>query len=98
MTLARTVRIAAVRPDASPAALGAPRRRRAHGAGISLRATAVQCGFADVYHFSRRFRAVYGMPPSTFRTVPPESAPPSPITNGALSALQALAPPSHPGR
>jgi transcriptional regulator GlxA family with amidase domain len=65
---------------------------------LSLRAIALQCGFPDAYHFSRRFRAVYGMPPSAFRTVPPESAPPSPITNGALSALQALVPPSHPGR
>ncbi|MGW7243435.1 helix-turn-helix transcriptional regulator [Streptomyces sp. NPDC054804] len=62
---------------------------------LSLRAIAVQCGFADAYHFSRRFRAVYGLPPSFFRAVPPESAPPSPITNGALSALQALAPPAH---
>jgi AraC-like DNA-binding protein len=65
---------------------------------LSLRAIAVQCGFADAYHFSRRFRAVYGMPPSAFRTVPPESAPPSPIANGALSALQALVPPSHSGQ
>ncbi|MFD3520105.1 helix-turn-helix transcriptional regulator [Streptomyces sp. NPDC058653] len=62
---------------------------------LSLRAVAVQCGFADAYHFSRRFRAVYGMSPSAFRKVPPESAPPSPIANGALSALQALVPASH---
>ncbi|MFJ3803407.1 helix-turn-helix domain-containing protein [Streptomyces sp. NPDC090088] len=61
---------------------------------LSLRAIALQCGFADAYHFSRRFRAVYGIPPSAFRGVPPESAPPSPVTCGALSALQALAPPS----
>ncbi|MFI9761497.1 AraC family transcriptional regulator [Streptomyces sp. NPDC051963] len=65
---------------------------------LSLRAIAVQCGFADAYHFSRRFRAVYGMSPSAFRRIPPESAPPSPISNGALSALQPLAPPSHPGQ
>ncbi|MEV0777089.1 helix-turn-helix transcriptional regulator [Streptomyces sp. NPDC050433] len=64
---------------------------------LSLRAIAVQCGFADAYHFSRRFRAVYGMSPSAFRTVPQESAPPSPLAGGALSALQALAPPSHGG-
>ncbi|MER5795706.1 AraC family transcriptional regulator [Streptomyces sp. NPDC001980] len=61
---------------------------------LSLRAIAVRCGFPDAYHFSRRFRAVYGMSPSAFRKVPPESAPPSPVTDGALSALQALAPPS----
>ncbi|MFC8823865.1 helix-turn-helix transcriptional regulator [Streptomyces sp. NPDC057137] len=65
---------------------------------LSLRAVAVQCGFADAYHFSRRFRAVCGMSPSAFRTVPPESAPPSPIANDALAALQALVPPSHSGR
>lgn len=65
---------------------------------LSLRAIAVQCGFADAYHFSRRFRAVYGMSPSAFRRVPPESAPPSPITNSALSALQPLAPPPRPGQ
>ncbi|MEV7320437.1 AraC family transcriptional regulator [Streptomyces sp. NPDC093970] len=57
---------------------------------LSLRAIAVRCGFADAYHFSRRFRAVYGLPPSAFRAVPPESAPPSPVANGALSALRAL--------
>ncbi|MEU9347745.1 AraC family transcriptional regulator [Streptomyces sp. NPDC048278] len=61
---------------------------------LSLRAIALRCGFADAYHFSRRFRAVYGMSPTAFRKVPPESAPPSPVTGGALSALQALAPPS----
>lgn len=64
---------------------------------LSLRAIAVQCGFADAYHFSRRFRAVYGMSPSAFRGVPPESAPPSPVANGALSALAALVPP-HPAQ
>ncbi|MBW8794452.1 MAG: AraC family transcriptional regulator [Streptomyces sp.] len=61
---------------------------------LSLRAIAVRCGFPDAYHFSRRFRAVYGMSPSAFRKLPPESAPPSPVAAGALSALQALAPPS----
>ncbi|MEV8367550.1 helix-turn-helix transcriptional regulator [Streptomyces niveus] len=65
---------------------------------LSLRAIAVQCGFADAYHFSRRFRAVHGMSPSAFRALPPESAPPSPIANGALSALQALVPSSASGR
>lgn len=65
---------------------------------LSMRDIAVQCGFADAYHFSRRFRAVYGMAPTAFRGVPPESAPPSPIANGALAALQALVPPSQPGQ
>lgn len=62
---------------------------------LSLRAIAVQCGFADAYHFSRRFRAVYGMAPSAFRAVPPESAPPSRVGNGPLSALRARAPTAH---
>lgn len=64
---------------------------------LSLQAIAVQCGFADAYHFSRRFRAVYGSSPSAFRTVPPEPVPPSPVSYGALSALQALVPPSRSG-
>ncbi|MFC8078044.1 helix-turn-helix transcriptional regulator [Streptomyces sp. NPDC057307] len=65
---------------------------------LPRQAIAVQCGFADAYHFSRRFRAVHGVSPSAFRTAPPESAPPSPVANGALSALQALVSPSRSGR
>ncbi|MFF7472836.1 helix-turn-helix domain-containing protein [Streptomyces sp. NPDC008092] len=64
---------------------------------LSLRAIALRCGFPDAYHFSRRFRAVYGMSPSAFRRVPPEAAPPSPVADGALSALQALVPSPHAG-
>ncbi|MGP2436108.1 AraC family transcriptional regulator [Streptomyces sp. JW3] len=64
---------------------------------LSLGAIAAQCGFADAYHFSRRFRAVYGMSPSAFRRIPPESAPPSPLTHSALSELRPLLPPAPPG-
>lgn len=60
---------------------------------LSLRSVAVQCGFADAYHFSRRFTAVYGVAPSTFRATPPEAAPASPLESGGLTALAALVPP-----
>jgi AraC-like DNA-binding protein len=59
---------------------------------LSMHAIAVQCGFADGYHFSRRFRAIYGMAPTTFRRTPPETAPPSPVEPGGLAALLSLLP------
>ncbi|WP_162606021.1 helix-turn-helix transcriptional regulator [Jiangella aurantiaca] len=59
---------------------------------LSLQAIAVQCGFADAYHFSRRFRAVYGLAPSAFRATPPQAAPPSPLEAAGLAALEPLTP------
>lgn len=59
---------------------------------LSLQAIAVQCGFADAYHFSRRFRAVYGLAPSAFRATPPQTAPPSPLVAAGLAALEPLTP------
>ncbi|WP_053203415.1 helix-turn-helix transcriptional regulator [Jiangella muralis] len=59
---------------------------------LSLQAIAVQCGFADAYHFSRRFRAVYGVAPSAFRPPPPQAAPPSPLAVAGLAALEPLTP------
>lgn len=59
---------------------------------LSMHAIATQCGFADGYHFSRRFRAVYGMAPTTFRATDPEAASPSPVERGGLAALQSLLP------
>jgi AraC family transcriptional regulator len=59
---------------------------------LSLQAIAVQCGFADAYHFSRRFRAVYGVAPSAFRATAPQAAPPSPLVAGGLAALEPLTP------
>lgn len=53
---------------------------------LSLRAVAQQCGFADAYHLSRRFKAVYGVTPSAFRAAGPERAPSSPAAPG-LRAL-----------
>ncbi|WP_188187261.1 AraC family transcriptional regulator [Nonomuraea sp. SYSU D8015] len=62
---------------------------------LSMHAIAVQCGFTDAYHFSRRFRAIYGMAPTAFRGTAPESAPPSPVESGRLAALQSLLPGTH---
>ncbi len=59
---------------------------------LSLQAIAVQCGFADAYHLSRRFRAVYGVAPSAFRATPPQTAPPSPLVASGLAALEPLTP------
>jgi len=57
---------------------------------LSMHAIAVHCGFADAYHFSRRFRAVYGMAPTTFRATTPSDAPRSP--SDSLVALQSFLP------
>jgi AraC-like DNA-binding protein len=46
------------------------------------------CGFADPYHFSRRFRAVYGVPPSVFRSAGLPAAPPSPVVARGLLPLE----------
>ena len=35
--------------------------------GVPLATIAADCGFADQAHFSRSFRAAYGVPPSRFR-------------------------------
>ncbi|GAA2110555.1 hypothetical protein GCM10009780_65650 [Actinomadura alba] len=59
---------------------------------LSLQSIAVQCGFADAYHFSRRFRTTYGIAPSSFRLLAPEAAPPSPVETSSLAALQSLIP------
>jgi AraC family transcriptional regulator len=34
---------------------------------LSVQAVATRCGFADLSHFSHRFTARYGMPPSRYR-------------------------------
>ncbi|MGC4938091.1 helix-turn-helix domain-containing protein [Kribbella sp. DT2] len=54
---------------------------------LSIQAVAVQCGFADAYHFSRRFSAIYGLAPTAFRQAPPETAPPSPLEAAGLTSL-----------
>jgi AraC family transcriptional regulator len=60
---------------------------------LSIQSIAVQCGFADAYHFSRRFRAIYAMSPTAFRQTAPETAPPSPVASTGLATLQSLLPP-----
>ncbi|NKE62092.1 helix-turn-helix domain-containing protein [Lentzea sp. PSKA42] len=37
---------------------------------LTVEAVARQCGFADVSHFSHRFRALYDVAPSAYRGVP----------------------------
>lgn len=51
-----------------------------------LATIAADCGFADQYHFSRRFRAVYGVPPSVFRSG--GVAEPSPVVARGLLLLE----------
>jgi AraC-like DNA-binding protein len=47
------------------------RARRLLEAGMGqVKAVAAECGFADSKYFARRFRALYGMPPSAFRRRP----------------------------
>jgi AraC-like DNA-binding protein len=53
---------------------------------LPIAAIAVHCGFADAYHFSRRFRASYGMPPRRFRAEGPHAA--SPVEQVGLLPLQ----------
>jgi AraC-like DNA-binding protein len=38
---------------------------------LSLQAIASACGFADAFHFSHRFQAIYGKPPRQFRATRP---------------------------
>jgi AraC-like DNA-binding protein len=58
---------------------------------LTVGAIAARCGFADAYHFSRRFRKVYGVPPRHFRAQP--ARPPQ----KRLPALQRLLWPLEPG-
>lgn len=37
---------------------------------LTVGAVAEACGFANPFHFSRRFRAAYGVPPRTYRSSP----------------------------
>jgi AraC-like DNA-binding protein len=55
---------------------------------LTMSAIAAQCGFADAYHFSRRFRAVYGVPPSVFRVEGANPPRPSPLAEAGLRRLE----------
>ena len=50
----------------------------------SLPAVAAQHGFANAYHFSRRFSQAYRMPPGTFRTLGLGPDPLEPIRRAGL--------------
>ncbi len=46
------------------------------------------CGFANPYHFSRRFRGANGQPPGRYRRAPtPRPAPSEPLAQAGLLAL-----------
>jgi AraC family transcriptional regulator len=53
---------------------------------LPIAAIAAHSGFADAYHFSRRFRAGYGVPPRRFRAEGPRAA--SPVEQVGLLPLQ----------
>jgi AraC-like DNA-binding protein len=82
------------------AAEAVERLRLAHAADLLLHSTssltdiATQCGFADVYHFSRRFSVRYGIPPGRCRR---DGAPidiRAPLTEARLLGLAARVFPS----
>jgi AraC-like DNA-binding protein len=54
---------------------------------LSVAAVADDCGFANPYHFSRRFRRVYGQPPGRYRRATTRLAPTEPLTRAGLLAL-----------
>jgi AraC family transcriptional regulator len=57
----------------------------------TLTEIADSCGFANAYHFSRRFAAAYGSPPGTFRGRHPVGDPLAPLrTAGLLPVGHAL--------
>jgi len=66
---------------------------------LSVAQAAEACGFVDPFHFSRRFRRAYGLPPRTYRTVatPPPNADPLarsgllPLANHVLTDEPSLA-------
>lgn len=53
---------------------------------LSVGAIGEACGFANPFHFSRRFRAAYGLPPRAYREVRPEE-PLDPVRRAGLLAL-----------
>lgn len=58
-----------------------------HRSNAPLGTDAQATGFANPYHFSRRFRAAYGCPPGAFRRQPEMIDPLGPIRRRRLSAL-----------
>lgn len=54
---------------------------------LSVAAVAQDCGFANPYHFSRRFHRVYGQPPGRYRHASPRVQPTEPLAQAGLLAL-----------
>jgi AraC family transcriptional regulator len=54
---------------------------------LSVAAVAHDCGFANPYHFSRRFHRRYGQPPGRYRHAPERPQPAEPLAQAGLLAL-----------
>jgi AraC family transcriptional regulator len=54
---------------------------------LSAAAVARDCGFANPYHFSRRFHRIYGQPPGRYRHATTRLAPSEPLAHAGLLAL-----------
>ena len=54
---------------------------------LSVAAVAHDCGFANPYHFSRRFRRRYGQPPGRYRRASQHLQPAEPLAQAGLLAL-----------
>src|SRR4029453_14867061 len=54
---------------------------------LSVAAVAHDCGFANPYHFSRRFHRRYGQPPGRYRRASPRLPPAEPLAQAGLLAL-----------
>jgi AraC family transcriptional regulator len=54
---------------------------------LAVAAVARDCGFANPYHFSRRFHRVYGQPPGRYRHAAARPEPSEPLARAGLLAL-----------
>jgi AraC family transcriptional regulator len=54
---------------------------------LSVAAVAHDCGFANPYHFSRRFHRSYGQPPGRYRHASPRLQPAEPLARAGLLDL-----------
>lgn len=54
---------------------------------LSVAQVAEACGFVDPFHFSRRFRHVYGLPPRTYRAVAAPTSDADPLARAGLLPL-----------
>lgn len=54
---------------------------------LSIGAISDACGYANPFHFSRRFRRAYGTAPRTYRTTTPAGDPLDPISSAGLLPL-----------